>query len=119
MLEIRNFDLTSIVLKLVKFPLFDNLFFDLANFQDLNVFLLFDFLDLNNFPDFLICFISFLPISNLSILLLLLFLLKTGLLLLFLLKTNLLPLFLLGASLLGNPVIFSIEMNGVVISLKP
>ena len=37
--------------KLVKFPLFDNFFFDLAKFQDLDIFLLFDFPDLAKFQD--------------------------------------------------------------------
>ena len=48
-LEVRNFDLAFIVLKLVKFPLFNNFFLDLANFQDLKFFLLFNFSDLDNF----------------------------------------------------------------------
>ena len=66
---VRNFGLSSVALKLVKFPLFDNFFLDLAEFQELDVFLLFDFFDLDNFPDFLVCFTLFPPIPNLSTLL--------------------------------------------------
>ena len=38
-LRVRNFDPVFVTSKLVKFPLFDNFFPDLAEFQDLNVFL--------------------------------------------------------------------------------
>ena len=48
-LEIKNFSLTFVTPKLSKFLLLDNFFPDLAKFQDLDVFLLFDFLDLDNF----------------------------------------------------------------------
>ena len=96
---VRNFDLSSVVSKFVEFPLFDNFFLDLAKFQDLDIFSLFDFPDLNNFLDFLAYSTPFSPISNLSTLSLLLFFLDAGLLLLFLLEANLLPLFLLKAGL--------------------
>ena len=117
--KIKNFGLAFIASKLVGFSLFDNFFLDLAKFQDLDIFSLFDFLDLNHFLDFLVCSISFLLISNLLTLLLLLFFSKTGLLLLFLEKADLLLLFLLGASLSNNLVIFSIKVNRAAILLKP
>ena len=56
---VKNFGPTSIASKLIEFSHFDDFFYDLAKFQDLNVFLLFDFLDLDNFPDFLACSITF------------------------------------------------------------
>ena len=62
--RVRNFSPSSVVSKLVEFPLFDNFFPDLAKFQDLNVFLLFDFPNLDNFPNFLICSTLFLSIPN-------------------------------------------------------
>ena len=46
---VKNFGLVLIIPKLVEFSLFDNFFPDLAKFQDLDVFSLFDFSDLNNF----------------------------------------------------------------------
>ena len=104
----KNFDLASIAPKLVKFPLFDKSFLNLAKFQNLNILSLFDFLDLDNFLNCLVYFILFSLISNLLILLLLLFFSKADLLLLFLSK----------ASLLGDPVIFNIKMNGATILLK-
>ena len=48
-LGVRNFGPTSIASKLVEFPFFDNFFPNLAKFQDLDVFSLFDFFDLDNF----------------------------------------------------------------------
>ena len=117
--EVRNFDLASVASKLVEFPLFDDFFLDLAKFQDLDVFSLFDFPNLNNFPDFLVCSIPFLLIPNSSTSPLPLFFPETGLLLLFLLKADLLLLFLLKASLSSNPVVFSIEVSGAAILLKP
>ena len=99
---VGNFDPVSITSKLVEFSHFNDFFPDLAKFQDFDVFLLFDFPDLDNFLDFLACFIPFLSASNPSILLLPLFLLEAGLLLLFLLEADLLPLFMLGAGLSDN-----------------
>ena len=117
-LGVKNFGLFSIALKLVEFPVFDNFFLDLAKFQDLNVFSLFDFFNLNNFPNFLVCSTLFLPIPNLLTSPLLLFLPKAGMLSLFLLELNLLPLFLLVASLSYDPIVFSIEVSGAIILLK-
>ena len=117
--EFRNFGPSFIASKLVEFLLFDNFFPNLAKFWDLNIFLLFDFLYLNNFSDFLACSILFSPTLNLSTSLLLSFLLETGLLSWFLLETDLLLLFLLEAGLLGDPVVFSIEVNRAAILLKP
>ena len=117
-LEVRNFGPASIVLKLVEFLLFDNFFHDLAKFQDLNIFLLFNFPDLDNFSDFLAYFILFLPTSNSLTLLLPSFFPEAGLLLLFLLEADLLPLFLLEAGLSGNPVVLNIKMSEVAILLK-
>ena len=112
-LRIRNFGSSSVVLELVKFPLFDDFFPNLAEFRDLNVFSHFDFLD------FLVCFTPFLPTPNLSTLSLPSFLSKTDLLLLFLHKADLLLWFLLGAGLLSDPIIFSIEVSSAIILLKP
>ena len=70
------------------------------------------------FSNFLVYFISLLPILNPSILLLPLFFSKIGLLLLYLLKANLLPLFLLKAGLSSNLIIFNIEVNEATILLK-
>ena len=111
-LGVKNFDLAFIVLKLVEFSFFNNFFFDLAKFQNLDVFLLF------NFSDFLAFSIPFLPILNLLTSLLLSFFLKAYLLSLFLLKADLLPSILPRASLLDNSVIFSIVVNGATILLK-
>ena len=122
---VKNFGPIFVALKLVEFPFFDNFFPDLAKFRDLDVFLLFDFSDLDNFPDldnfsdFLAYFILFLPTPNSLTSLSPSFLPEDGLLLLFLLKADLLPLFLLGASLSSNPVVFSIEVSGAAILLKP
>ena len=118
-LGVRNYNPASIATKLVGFLLFDNFFLDLAKFQDLDIFSLFNLFDLNKFLDFLLCSTQFLPILNLLILLLPSFFLKVGLLLLFLLKANFLLSFLPEASLLVNSVIFNIEVNGVTILLKP
>ena len=49
MLEDKNFDLVFIKLKLGEFLFFDNSFFDLANFQNLDNFLSFKFFDLDKF----------------------------------------------------------------------
>ena len=97
----------SIAPKLGGFPLFDKIFPDLADFQDLDIFWPFDFLD------FLACST---PPPNLSTSLSPSFLLEIGLLSSFLLEADLLPLFLLGAGLL---VIFNIELSRAAILLKP
>ena len=94
--EVKNFGPASIALKLVKFPLFDNFFSNLTKFRDLDVFLLFNFPGLDNFPDFLVCSILFSPTPNSSTSLLPSFLPEAGLLLLFLLEFDLLLSFLLG-----------------------
>ena len=124
-LGVKNFSPSSVASKLVEFPLFDNFFLDLAKFRDLDVFSPFDFLDLDNFrdldvfPDFSACSTPFLLISTPSTSSLPSFFLEAGLLLLFLLEADLLPLFLLGVGLSGDPVIFSIEVSGAAILLKP
>ena len=117
-LRVRNFDLAFVILNLVKFLFFDNFFPDLAKFKDLDIFSLFDFLNLDNFFD-LAYFILFLPISNLSTLLSPSFFSEASLLLSFLLKTDLLPSFLLRVDLLGNSIVFNIKVSGIVILLKP
>ena len=67
-LGVRNFGPSSVASKLVEFPLFDNFFPDLAEFQDLDVFSPFDFLDLDNFQNLdvfsLFDFIDFLACST-------------------------------------------------------
>ena len=108
--KVRKLGLLLLASKLSKFPLFNNFFFDLANFQDLNNFCLFDF------SDFLVYFT--LSLSN-PILLLRLFLIETNLLLSLLLETSLLLLFLLGAGLSNNIVIFKIMVNEAAILPKP
>ena len=118
-LGVKNFGPSSVALKLVEFLFFDNFFPDLAKFQDLDVFLLFDFLDLDDFFNFLACSTLFSVTPNSSILPLPLFLSKARLLLLFLLEANLLPLFLLRAGLSDDPVVFSIKVNEAAILLKP
>ena len=110
---VRNFGPSSVASKLVEFPLFDNFFPDLAEFQDLDVFSLFDF------PDFLACSTPFPPTPNPSTSPSPSFLPEAGLLLSFLLEADLLPLVLLGAGSSGDPVVFSIEVSGAAILLKP
>ena len=123
--EVRNFGPSSVTLEFVKFPLFDDLFLDLAKFRDLNVFSLFDFLDLDNFrdldvfSDFLAYFTPFLPTLTPLTSPSPSFLPEAGLLLSFLLKADLLPLFLLGVGSSGDSVVFSIEISGAAILLKP
>ena len=116
--RIRNFGLAPVASKLIKFPLFDNFFLNLAKFQDFDVFLLFDFPNFNNFFDFLAYSKPFLPTPNPLTLLLPSFLLEVGLLLLFLLEADLLPSFLLRAGLSGDLVVFSIEVSEAAILLK-
>ena len=102
-LRVRNFGLTSIALKLVRFLLFDNFFPDLADFRNLDNFLSFKFPDLNkfwffNFHDFLIIFLLLL-IPNL-------------LTLLFLTSSR------LEVNFFNNIIIFSIKINRPAILLK-
>ena len=52
MLGVRKFGSLFLILKLGKFPLLHNFFFDLAIFQDLDNFLPFEFLKLDNFSSF-------------------------------------------------------------------
>ena len=93
-LRVKNFCLSSVASKLVEFPLFDDFFPDLAKFQDLNVFLLF------NFSYFLACSISFSLISNLS-------------------TSPLLTPSRLGVDFSSGTVVFNIEVSGAAILLKP
>ena len=65
MSRIRNFGLASIVLKLSKFPLFNNFFHDIVDFWDLDNFLPFKFLDLDKF--WLFNFFNFLAIFSLPL----------------------------------------------------
>ena len=118
-LRVRNFGPYYVASKLVEFPLFDDFIPDLAKFWDLDVFLLFDFLDLNNFLDFLVCSTPFSPTPNPLTSPSPLFLPKVGLLLLFLLEADLLLSFLLEAGLSSDPVVFNIEVSGAAILLKP
>ena len=105
----------SVALKIGKFLLFavffDFLPLDLDNFRDLANFSLFNFLD------FLACSTSLLsnPPTSLSPL----FFPEACLLSFFLLEADPLPTFLLGAGLLGDQVIFNIEVSGVAILMKP
>ena len=116
--KVRNFGLAFVASKLVRFLLFDDLFPDLAKFQDLDIFSPFNFLNLTYFPDFLIYSTSFLLIPNLSILPLPLFFLKTELLLSFLYKADMLLLFLLEANLSDDLVVFSIKVSKTALLLK-
>ena len=104
---VKKLDPDSVAPKLGEFPLFDKFFPDLADFRDLDVFWLFDFLDFLAYstlpPNRLT-----LPSSS--------FFLEAGLLSSFLLEADLLPSFLLAAGLL---VVFNIEVNRTTILLKP
>ena len=105
-MRVRKLGPASVAPKLGEFPLFDEFFLDLADFQDLNVFWPFDF------PDFLACSTPSPPNpSTLPS-----FLPEAGLLSSFLLEADLLPSFLLGA---GSLVVFNIEVSGAAILLKP
>ena len=117
--EVRNFGSSSVASELVEFLFFDNFFPDLAKFQDLDIFSLFDFPNLDNFPDFLAYSTTFPLTPNPSTSPLPSFFLKAGLLLLFLLEADLLPSFLLKASLSGDLVVFSITVSEAAILLKP
>ena len=107
-LGVKKLGPDSVAPKIGKFPLFDGFFPDLADFRDLNVFWLFNFLD------FLACSTpsplnqSNSPSPS--------FFLEASLLSSFLLKADFLPLFLLRVSLL---VVFNIEMNRTTILLNP
>ena len=116
---IKNFGLVSIVSKLVKFLFFDNFFFDLVKFRDLDIFLLFDFSNLDNFSNFLMYSIPFSIILNSSTSLLPSFLLETHLLSLFILETDFLLLFLLETDLSSDLIVLNIEVSGAAILLKP
>ena len=88
--RVRKLGLASVALKLVEFPLFGKLFPNLADFWDLDKFWLFDFLDfLINLP----------PTSNPT--------------------TSPLPFPTSGSNKSSDPVVFSIEVSGAVILLKP
>ena len=97
-----NFDLSSIVSKLVEFPLFDDFFSDLAKFQNLDVFSLFDFPDLDNFPVF--NNFSHFSIDSLSF--------ST-------LSTSLVTSTSLATSTCDDTVVFYIDISGTAILLKP
>ena len=119
-LGFRKLGPLSLASKLGEFPLFDEFFLGLADFQDLNVFSLFEFPDLDDFFDFF----DFLACSTLlqlnpSTSSLPLFLLRASLMLSFLQEAGLLLSFLLEASLLGDQVIFNIEVSRAAILLKP
>ena len=97
---LRKLGPDSVAPKLDGFPLFDEFFPDLADFWDLEKPLPF------GFPDFLAY--STLSPPNLS----------TSLLPSFFSEVSLLLLFMLGVRLLGNPVVFKIEVSRVAIRLK-
>ena len=97
-LAVRNIGLISIASKLIEFPLFNDFFPDLAKFQDLDVFMLFNFPDLDNFLNFLVY--STLPPTPNSL---------TSPLLIFSHS---------GINLFSSTVVFSIEVNEVAILLK-
>ena len=99
---VRNFGPSSVALKLVEFPFFDDFFLDLAKFQDLDVFSLFDFLDLDNFRVF-DNFPHFSIDSSLPLTLLTLLTASTS----------------LAISTCDDTVVFSIDVNGADILLKP
>ena len=107
-LGVRKLGPDSVTPKVGEFPLFDEIFLDLDNFQDLANFWPFDFSD----------FLAYSTLSppNPSTSLLPSFLLEAGLLSSFLLEADLLPSFLLGAGLL---VVFNIEVSKSTILLKP
>ena len=100
-LEMKKLNLVFLILNLDKFPFFDNFFPNLANFWDLNNFLLFEFFNLDNFSNF--GFINFL--INLSLFLTLSFLLVANILLII--------------NIYNNIIIFSININHATILLNP
>ena len=91
MLEVRKFSLFFLVSKLGKFLLFDNFFLNLADFWDLNNFLVFD-----NFPHFSI---NLLPSSTPQI--------SSAA------STS------LATNTCNDTVVFNINVNSVAILLKP
>ena len=105
---VRNFGPSSVVSKLVEFPLFDNFFPDLAKFRDLDVFSLFNFPDLNNFQD-LDNFPVFNNFPHFSI----------NLLLPSTPSTSLAVSISLATSTCDDTVVFSINVSGAAILLKP
>ena len=103
MLRVRKLDPFFLALKLGKFPLFDNFFPDLADFWDLDSFLVFDdfwdldnFLIFNNFPHFSI---DLSPLSMPPI--------------------SLAASISLATSTCYDTIVFSIDVSGATILLKP
>ena len=101
MLEVKKFNPFFLVLKLDKFLFFDNSFSDLADFQNLDNFLPFKFLNLDNFW----FFDNFLTFNNFPHFLINLLLFS-------------MPPTLLVASTYNNTVVFIIDINSVTILLK-
>ena len=95
--KVKKLSPAFLISKLNKFLLFDNFFFNLVKFWNLN-----------NFSNFLIYFILLLSILNLL----------TLLLSLFFLRASLLSSFLPGANLLNNLIIFYIKISKTPILLK-
>ena len=89
-LRVKKLDLFSLVLKLGDFPVFDNFFPDLANFWDLNNFLIFNFIDFS---------IDLQPSS--------------------IIPTSLVANILSDTSIYDNMVVFNIDISDVSILLKP
>ena len=98
--------MTSFLLKLGKFSLFDDFFSDLVKFWDLNNLSLFDFLDLYNFLIF--SFTNFLINLSLPLILLTLLVINT------LLIINI----LLIANIYDNMIVFYININNIAILLN-
>ena len=98
--RVRNFGLSFVALKLVEFPLYDNFFPNLAIFRDLDIFSLFDFPNFDNFPNLLACSIPFQPTSNLST------------------SSSSIHSYS-GVNFSDGIDVFSIEMSGAIILLKP
>ena len=108
MSKVKNFGPFSVALKLVEFPLFGNYFLDLAKFQDLDVFLFFDFLDLDNFRDLdnfpVFDNFPYFSIDSLSSLML---------------STSSAASILLATSIYDDIVVFNIDVSGAAILPKP
>ena len=100
-MRIKKLDLFFLASKLDKFLLFNNFFFNLANFWNLTNFLSFYFFNLDNFLIF--SFINFL----------------INLLLLLISPILLIINFLLAINTYNNRIIFNININNTVILLKP
>ena len=92
-LEVKKLGPASVALKLGEFPLFDEFFPDLADFWDLNVFWPFEFLG------FLASSSPLSPTPNLM--------------------TSPLPFPISGPDMSGDLFVFSIEVSGAAILLKP